>query len=85
MATNSLTDCALVIEEQLAAQEKLSEHLCKVEALACVTASDDFLDYKPSIIHAYLWALEDLITDAQKLNQQAIEALLKDSRGLGYR
>ena len=77
MAINSLTDCALIIEEQLAAQEKLSEYLCKAEALACVTASDDFLDYKPSIIHAYLWALGGIIEEAKTLNEQVLNRLLK--------
>jgi len=85
MAINSLAEITPLINRQIDSQELLNEYLAKIQALVCITSCEDFLDYERSIIHSYLWALGDLVTDAKKLSEEALNVLLKDSRSLGYR
>lgn len=73
MANLSVTDRGAI--EQ---QEALFICLIKAEAMAHMAMNDDFLDYEPSIIHAYLWGLSDMISEAKILSERSLNALLKD-------
>ncbi len=73
MANLSVTD-RVAIEQQ----EALFIRLIKAEAMAHIAMNDDFLDYEPSIIHAYLWGLSDIISEAKVLSEKALDDLLRD-------
>lgn len=73
MANLSVTD-RIAIEQQ----EALFMRLTKAEAMAHMAMNDDFLDYEPSIIHAYLWGLSDMISEAKALSEKSLNVLLKD-------
>ena len=63
--------------QQIVFQENIQEYLIKAEALANVALSDDFLDYKQSTIHSYLWTLSDMIVEVKILHEKALNDLLK--------
>jgi hypothetical protein len=73
MANLSVTD-RVAVEQQ----EALFIRLVKAEAMAHMAMSDDFLDYEPSLIHAYLWGLSDMISEAKGLSEKSLNALLID-------
>lgn len=80
MAHNSLTDFTPVIKQQIISQEALLECLTKVEAIAHMALSDDFLDYPKPKIHAYLWALSDRITEIKNINENAYNKLMSNTK-----
>lgn len=75
MANLSVTDYTAI--EQ---QETLFMHLVKAEAMAHMAMNDNFLDYEPAIIHAYLWGLSDMISDAKLLSEKSLNNLLQTKR-----
>ncbi len=77
MVDNSLKELSSLINQQVKIQERLFEYLVKIEAIAQLTLSEDFLNYKFSIVHAYLWVLGDMISEAKGFNEQALNTLLK--------
>jgi hypothetical protein len=79
MATNSVPEVEILINKQLAFQEKVQEYLTKTEAIANVALSEDFLDFEKSVIHAYLWALCDMIAEMKRHNECALDELLKNN------
>jgi hypothetical protein len=82
MAIYSLAEHASIINQQITVQEDLLERLSKAEALANVALGEDFLNYKPFIIHAYLWALCSIIEEAKVLNQQTLDVVCKIQHSL---
>lgn len=82
MATYSVDEFTCLIKKQLEFQEKSHEYLLKTEAIANVALSDDFLDFDKSMIHAYLWALCDMIGEMKHHNECAIDDLLKNNASL---
>lgn len=76
MANNSLNEIS-PLNQQVELQENIQEHLVKADAVAKVALNADFLDYEPTTIHGYLWALSDLISAAKALNEHALKALFQ--------
>jgi hypothetical protein len=72
MANLSVTD-RIAIEQQ----EALFMRLIKAEVMAHMAMNDDFLDYEPSIIHAYLWGLSDMISEAKILSEKMLNAFIE--------
>jgi hypothetical protein len=76
MADHSVNELLSLINKQTQIQEVLFNCLSKADAIAHVALSDGFLDYKRSIIHAYLWALCDAINEAKNITEEALDHLL---------
>lgn len=72
MADLSVID-SVVIEQQ----EALFIHLVKAEAMAHATMHDGFLHNELSHIYAYLWGLNDVISEARDLSEQVLSILLR--------
>jgi hypothetical protein len=72
MTTNSLNDLVSLINNDLLQYEMLASHLCKAEALAEVAMTNGFLDQSEDTQRHYVWALRDLLTDAEQLNQRLL-------------
>jgi hypothetical protein len=81
MAITSLNEIESLIKQQIQIQEEVQEYLLKAEAIANVALCEGFLDYKKSIIHAYLWALGDFISKIKNRHELGLSTLSKyDSR-----
>jgi hypothetical protein len=72
MAGISVTDHIAIKQ-----QEALLTNLMKAEAMANIAMSSSFLDCDHSIIHAYLWGLSDIISEAKILSEKSLNALLQ--------
>lgn len=83
MTNYSLTDIRDVINQHTEAQETLGAQLFKAKALACITATEDFLDFEPPVIQGCFLMLIDLLTEAQKLNDETISSFMKNTKELG--
>jgi hypothetical protein len=83
MATSRIDEITSLINKQVEFQEKIKEHLLKAEAIANVALSDDFLNYKQSVIHAYLWTLCDMVSKSKNLHEKAFNDLLKNRKQIG--
>ncbi len=80
MADNSVKEVLYLNHHQVMAQEVIREHLLKVEAVANMALSEDFLDCSQTHIHAYMWALSDLISEVKHLHESAFNDLLKSRK-----
>lgn len=80
MATSRIDEITSLINKQVEFQERIQEHLLKAEAIANVALSDDFLNYKQSVIQAYLWALSDLVSKSKNLHKKMLNDLLKNRK-----
>ncbi len=78
MAEHSITQLLSLINRQLDSQETLNTYLSKAEALMQVAMSDDFLSYPRAATYYYLWAVSDIIEQAQKLNEESLNFLLNN-------
>ncbi len=83
MTTNSLNDLVALINKDLYQSETLASHLCKAEALAEVAMTNGFLDQSETTQRNYLWALRDLLTDAEELNEQQITKWMQHLKHFG--
>ena len=77
MAHHSLNEFSALINQQVEFQEILHEYLSKAEALSSVSLGENFLNYPLVTIHSYLWELSDLIEKIKQINEQSLNALLK--------
>lgn len=84
MAIHSVNEVASLINQQVALQENIQEYLLKAEAIASVALCEDFLDADQSIIHAYLWALCDMISESKNLHERALNDLLNTVNKIGF-
>lgn len=62
------------VEDYIERQTLLLEFIKKAKAQACITLSDDFLDYDTDVIHYYLWVLSDIL----ELTTIMLENLIDD-------
>ena len=68
----SFNQVVTFINQQVHENETLSSQLCKAKALAEVAMGNDFLEQDESTQYNYLWALRDLLRDADQLNEQQL-------------
>jgi hypothetical protein len=76
MASLSLT-CLSVIKQQVRSQETLMEYLSKLTAMLHIALNADFLDSSKSIIHDFLWVLNDFANKAKEISECILNSLLK--------
>ncbi len=79
MAHNRVDQFASLINKQIDFQSKIQDYLMKIEAMADVALGEDFLDCEQPTIHAYLWALSDMISESKNLNERALDNLIQAS------
>jgi hypothetical protein len=72
METINLNQVVKFIHQQVNENELLSSQLCKAKALAEVAMGNSFLAQDETTQHNYLWALRDLLKDADQLNEQQL-------------
>lgn len=77
MAAEILPHLLSLINQQIEAQEDLSDCLSKAEALAQVAVTPGFVELSEPVIYNYLWLLSDIVIQARNLNQQSLSTLLK--------
>jgi hypothetical protein len=70
MVNSSLNDLSRLINRHLYHYEKIAGLLCKAEALAEIGLSNGFLEQKEDTQRNYFWALRDLLTEANALNEK---------------
>jgi hypothetical protein len=75
---DTFNEISAVISRQINTQENLTEQLGKANALIQGALQVDFLDLPKSELHNYLWALADLIAEANQMSEQVLDALLTD-------
>ena len=83
MTTTSLNDLLTLINQQLYQYENLASHLCKAEALAEVAMSNGFLEQDEATQRNYLWALRDLLTDANQINEKQLSQWMRHIHRFG--
>ena len=83
MVNSSLNDLLRLINQQLYQYETLASYICKATALAEVAMSNGFLEQDESTQRNYLWALRDLLTDADQLNEQQISKWMRHIHRFG--
>ena len=83
MTTNSLIDLVTLINKDLFQYETLASHLCKAEALAEVALSNGFFEQDEAIQRNYLWALRDLLTDANQINEKQLSQWMRHIHRFG--
>jgi hypothetical protein len=76
MAIHSVDDFLSLINQQVKLQENLRECLVKISAMISVAQGNDLLNETCSTIYHYLWVMNDVMTHACKLNEQALNALI---------
>ena len=72
METINLNQVVKFIHQQLSENEILSTQLCKAKALTEVAMGNSFLEQNETTQYNYLWALRDLLKDADQLNEQQL-------------
>ena len=83
MENISVNEIVKFIKQQLNENEILSTQLCKAKALTEVAMGNSFLEQDEITQYNYLWALRDLLKDADELNEQQLSdwmGHLKDFR-----
>ena len=70
MVNSSLNDLSRLINQYLYQYETLGSLLCKAEALAEAAMSNEFFEQEEGTQRNYLWALRDLLTEANELNEK---------------
>jgi hypothetical protein len=80
MAVHSVNDLLLLNHQQVLIHETIRECLIKAEAVARMALNENFFDCGPSVIHAYLWTLSDLVSEAKSLQEGALNELIKNSK-----
>jgi len=68
MTITSLSDVTPFINQQLLDHEQVSGFLAKAEAMAQVAMTDSFAEQTEEQQRNYLWALRDLLTEAEQLH-----------------
>lgn len=78
MADIMLTDLVILLNQQIAYQEALTQKLFKIESLAEVALATKF----PTELtqYHYLWTLSELVQDARQYSEQAFDLLLKNRK-----
>lgn len=76
MAQNSLADCLLLINQQIASREVLLEQHLKVDALLEIILGGDLLIHRKVVLHHYLWTISDIMHVAKDNNEQFLNALI---------
>lgn len=84
MAIHRVNEVASLINQQVEFHEEIQVQLLKVEAIASVALSEDFINYKQSIVHAYIWTLCDMITKVKQLHEQSLSVLLNTVNKVGF-
>ncbi len=79
MTHNRVDQFASLINTQIDIQTKIQDFMIKIEAMADVALSNDFLDCGQSTVHSYLWALYDLISESKELQHRALDELIHAS------
>jgi len=78
MAKHSLNELWELINQQASSIETLGIQLLKAKALLGIVLDANFLAHSESIKHAYFWVLDDIVEEASVLNEQCLDALLKN-------
>jgi hypothetical protein len=78
MAHYSVPDFALLINNQIFAQELISDHLRQLQALLKVLVSiNNVLYLEKSTIHSYLCVIDDIVNQAKGFQEQQLNYLFK--------
>lgn len=78
MAIDSVNEVSSLINQQVTFQEKIESCLWKLEALMTVAVlTDNFYDLPEITLHNYFSVANDLIEEATKANQEALNNLNK--------
>lgn len=72
MVNSSLNDLSRLINQHLYQYETLASFLAKAEALAEVAMSNGFLEQEEDTQRNYLWALRDLLAEADQINEKQL-------------
>lgn len=81
MAASILNDLVLLLNQQIASQEILTQKLAKIEAFAEVILNTKFTPEPiPTTQYNCGWILCDLIQEARLLSEQTFNMLLKNSK-----
>jgi hypothetical protein len=80
MTTTSLPDVTTFINQQLLDHEQVSGCLAKAEAMAYIAMTDSFAEQVEEHQRNYLWALRDLLTEAEQLHGELLSKWYKYER-----
>jgi hypothetical protein len=78
MANYSVSDFASLINNQILAQELISDHLRQLQALLKVLVSiSNVLYLEKSTIHSYLCVVDDIVNQAKSFQEQQLNYLFR--------
>jgi hypothetical protein len=80
MGNISVSDYSGLIKQQFSIQERLLEHHLKIESLVELMATRDLCKYSVSRLHQCFLVIFDLNNSAMKLNEEAMDNLIKVNR-----
>lgn len=76
MATSSVSDFSIFINQQIKIQEQIEATLVKLDALITIAVTaNNFYEVPKTILHSYLLAVGDLIDEVSKVNQGNLNIL----------
>ena len=77
MDNTPLNHIVKFINQNMYENETLAAHLSKAKALAEVAMGGHFLEQDATTQYNYLWALRDLLKDADQLNEQQLASWME--------